>query len=96
MPLCRVKWNVILSTSEQTRTLVQATASIIMGVHYIFKYANQLLLYRVTPGVVRLATQMENMIRMHNYEYEEVQVENMKPSRTQYMRKMSLNFFDFL
>jgi hypothetical protein len=91
-----VKWNVIPSTSEQPRTLVQATASIIMGVHYIFKYANQLLLDRVTPGVVRLAMQMEYMIRMHNYNYEEVQVGNIKPSRTQHMRKMSLNFVDFL
>jgi hypothetical protein len=71
---CRVKWNVIPSTSEQPCTLVQATASIIMGVHYILKYANQLLLDRVTPGVVRLAIQMEYKIRMHNYNYEEAQV----------------------
>jgi urease beta subunit len=72
--LCRVNWNVILSTSEQPHNLVQATASIIMGVHYIFKYVNKLLLDRVTPGGVRLSMQMEYMIRMHNYNYEEVQV----------------------
>jgi hypothetical protein len=72
--LCPVKWNVILRTSGQPHNLVQATASLIMGVHYIFKYANQLLLDRVTPGSVRLSMQMKYMIRMHNYNYEEVQV----------------------
>lgn len=74
MLFCRVKWNVILSTSEQPHNLVHATASIIMGVHYIFKYVNQLLLDRVTPGGVRLSMQMKYMIRMHNYDYEEVYV----------------------
>jgi hypothetical protein len=94
--LCRVKWNVILSTSELPYNLVQATAFIIIRVHYIFIYANQLLLDRVTPGGVRLSMQMKYMIRMHNYNYEEVQVRKIKPSRTQHMQKSSSNFVKFL
>ena len=51
----RVNLNVILSIAEQSHTILTLTASIIMGVYYIFKYANQLLLGRVTSGVVHVS-----------------------------------------